>query len=98
MNNLLKLRKKIDECDRELIKIFSKRFSVVKKIALYKKENNLRPLDAGRWREVLGKIMRLSSRKKISRKLVKSVMDSIHEESLRIEKSIISKNSEHVKK
>ncbi|OGI66610.1 hypothetical protein A3H53_02455 [Candidatus Nomurabacteria bacterium RIFCSPLOWO2_02_FULL_40_10] len=98
MNNLSKLRKDIDKCDRELINIFSKRFSVVKKVALYKKERNLKSFDPKRWREVVDKMMLLSKKNKIPEKFVQSILDSILKESLRIEENIISKNSKYVKK
>lgn len=38
---LKKLRKKIDELDKELLNIMRKRFQVTKKIGLYKAKNNL---------------------------------------------------------
>lgn len=90
MNDLSKLRKNIDACDRQLVDMLSKRFSLVKKIALYKKENNLRPLDSARWQKVVNKITALSIRKKAPRALIKSIFDSIHQKSLVIEKNIIS--------
>ncbi len=92
MNSLMKLRKNIDQFDRELINIFYKRFSVVKKVAMYKKQNNLKPLDSTRWHEVVSKMVRLSKKKKIPENFIKSIANSIHKESLRIERNIISKN------
>ena len=89
MNKLSKLRKDIDARDRELISILSARFSTVKKIAAHKKKNNLRSLDAGRWSEVMKKVLSLSKKKGLSKKLATSIMGSIHEESLQIEKQII---------
>lgn len=91
MNKLLKLRKDIDKCDRELVRILSLRFSLVKKIALYKKENNFKPLDSARWKKVTDKILFFSAKRELPLKLIKSIMDSIHKESLRIEKKIVSK-------
>ncbi len=98
MNNLLRLRKNIDEYDKKLIDILSGRFAIVKKIALYKKREKLKPLDSARWQGILDKVLNLSRKKKISKKFIQSIMNSIHKESLRIEKNIISKNSKYAKK
>ena len=98
MNNLLRLRKNIDEYDKKLIDILSGRFAIVKKIALHKRENNLKAFDHQRWQEIVNRMLRLSDKKKISPKFIQSIMNSIHKESLRIEKNIISKNSKYAKK
>ena len=86
MNNLLKLRKKIDACDRELIHILSKRFFLVKKVALHKKAHKLKPLDPKRWQEVVNTVSSLAEKKRIPKKFVESFMNLIHKESLSIEK------------
>lgn len=55
MNDLELLRKKIDEIDSELCKLFEQRMEIAKKIGEYKKNNNLNVLDASREKEVLTK-------------------------------------------
>ena len=49
-------REQIDAIDNELLLIFKERMSVVRQIALYKKENNLPALDATREKEKLAAI------------------------------------------
>ncbi len=98
MDNLSKLRKDINKYDRELINIFSKRFSVVKKVALHKKEKNIEPLDLKRWREVVSKAVHFGNKKKISEEFITAIMNSVHNESLHIEKDIISKSARTVQK
>jgi len=95
MNALLKLRKKIDLCDRELVNVFTRRFFLVKKIALFKKQNNIKSLDTIRWREVLGQTLFLSKKKGLSSGFMKHIMNLIHKESLRIEKHIISQKPKY---
>ena len=41
MDKLDMLRKQIDQIDKDLLMLFVKRFSIVKKIGKYKKDNNL---------------------------------------------------------
>ena len=41
MADLSDYRREIDELDKELVALFEKRMNVVKKVAQYKKENNL---------------------------------------------------------
>jgi chorismate mutase len=56
MNNqeLLKIyRDQIDTLDKEMIYLLSRRFALVKQIGLVKKENNMKPLQEDRWKEVL---------------------------------------------
>lgn len=47
------LRKRIDEIDKDLLRLLELRFQVVKEIGTYKKEHNLPILDEKREKEVL---------------------------------------------
>ncbi len=42
------LRRELDEVDRELVKLFERRMEVSRRIAVYKRDNNLSVLDAAR--------------------------------------------------
>ncbi|MFA6532502.1 MAG: chorismate mutase [Patescibacteria group bacterium] len=72
------LRKQIDEIDKQIVNLLAKRMQVVEKVGKYKKENNLPPLDKRRWQEVI----------KTKKGFVKKIWEIIHEEALKIEKSI----------
>lgn len=50
---LLELRNRIDEIDKDILRLLELRFQVVKEIGAYKKANNLPILDANREKEVL---------------------------------------------
>lgn len=50
---LEKLRKQIDETDKELVRLFEKRMDIAKKVGEYKKEHNMDILNAAREEEVL---------------------------------------------
>lgn len=47
------LRREINEIDRELTKLFERRMEVSRRVAEYKRENNLPVLDADREEQVL---------------------------------------------
>ena len=79
MNNQLnKFRKQIDEIDESIINLLAKRMLVVKKVGQLKKKNNIPVFDKSRWEKVI------SSKKGF----VKKIWEIIHDEALRIEKSI----------
>ncbi len=52
LNNI---RKEINDIDEQMIKLFVKRMNVVKKVLLYKKENDLPVLDETRELELIKK-------------------------------------------
>ena len=47
------LRRELDEIDRELTRLFERRMEVSRRVAEYKRENNLPVLDASREEQVL---------------------------------------------
>lgn len=48
MKDLKQYREELDSIDLEIIKLFEKRMSIIKDVALYKKENDLPILDETR--------------------------------------------------
>lgn len=56
MKNLDDIRKVIDECDKELVRVFEKRLGAVLDVLEYKKRNNLPILQSSRELEVLNKV------------------------------------------
>lgn len=53
MISLEESRKKIDDIDTQLMKLFEERMNIVVDVALYKKENNLEIFQAAREKEVI---------------------------------------------
>jgi len=68
--NLKKLRKNIDSFDDKIILLISKRMNVVKKVALYKKKNNLPVYSKKREEEILERLKTKAKKLKIDQKLV----------------------------
>ena len=54
--NIEELRKKIDETDTELVRLFEERMKTAAEIADYKMQNNLPVFDAERERKVINKV------------------------------------------
>ena len=80
------IRFKIDVCDNELMNILEKRMNFVKAIGLYKKENKMTILQAGRWDEVLGKSIEKGLQKNLNEKFVSNIFKTIHQESINKQK------------
>lgn len=53
MEELDELRQKINEIDRELVALYTKRLEVCREVGLYKKAHHLPVLDAAREKQVL---------------------------------------------
>jgi len=58
--DLKDLRDEIDQIDKEILRLFVKLMDVVKKVAEFKKQNNLPVLQGGREKEVIENIKKLS--------------------------------------
>lgn len=56
MKDLKQYREELDSIDLEIIKLFEKRMSIIKDVALYKKENDLPILDETREKIMIQKI------------------------------------------
>lgn len=89
------LRKELDETDERLIKILAQRIDIIKRMGHFKKENNISVLQFERWREVLQKRLSLGKKHQIDNRFLKKLLKNIHDESLRIQLSIMnsSKNN-----
>ncbi len=55
MVSLEESRKKIDEIDMQIMKLFEERMNIVVDVAMFKKENNLEIFQADREKEVIQK-------------------------------------------
>lgn len=76
------LRQKIDICDEKLIRILHERMSISETIGRYKKENNITILQAGRWKDIVDKMVEKGKSNDLSEEFVSSVFKAIHQESI----------------
>jgi chorismate mutase len=83
---LKRLRKKIDQADKALIKAFSARFDAVEKVGNLKKKLKLPVVQKARWKELLADRLKRAKRLGVSESFVKLVFKAIHLEAIRIQK------------
>jgi chorismate mutase len=81
-------RTKIDSLDKKLIEVLGQREQVVKEIGIYKAKNNIPPLQADRFKQVLQKSIEAGKKQGLSETFITELMNAIHKESLRIEEEI----------
>jgi chorismate mutase len=86
MNNLDELRKQIDEIDKNLIELLSKRMDIVKKIGGIKRELNKEIHDENRWQHILESVEKSAENFNIEKSFIKNVFEQIHEYAKKIQK------------
>ncbi len=88
--DIIMLRKQIDEMDNALLELLAKRMRVCREIGQYKKEHNLTVFQAGRYNEILEKRGAQASLCGINPENVAKIFELIHEESVRQQVQIIN--------
>jgi chorismate mutase len=83
---LKRLRKKIDQADRALLKAFSDRFDAVEKVGNLKKKLKLPVVQKARWNELLADRLKRAKQLGVAQSFVKTVFKEIHLEAIRIQK------------
>ena len=90
--NLVQLRQQIDELDNDLLGILAKRMRVSKEIGQYKKEHNMPVLQTARYDEILKDRVNQAENMGIGGSFMKTVLEAIHEESIRQQIEVINQN------
>lgn len=88
--DLSELRHQIDEIDDQILQILAKRMRISGEIAVFKKENEVQVLQAGRYDEILTKRSSQGKELGMSEEFVKEVFEAIHAESVRKQLTIIN--------
>ena len=78
----------IDSLDKQLFEILGTRERVVREIGIYKAKNNIPPLQAARFQQVLDKGIAAGNREGLSAEFCTELLNAIHKESLRIEEAL----------
>jgi len=81
--NIVALRKQIDEIDDNLIELLSKRMRISREIGQYKKEHSMTIVQTSRYNEILEKRGAQGSLMGIGTDCIKQIFELIHEESVR---------------
>ena len=88
-DNLNELRRQIDKLDDELIDLLARRMQVSAEIGRYKKAHNMSVLQSQRYEEILARRARQAVEAGMDREFMRSVMQAIHEESIRQQQRVI---------
>ena len=88
--NLNLLRQQIDQLDNELIEILNKRMRVCREIGQYKKEHRMQVVQIGRYDDIMKSRIKLAEEMDMSGDFMKTVLQSIHEESVRQQVEVIN--------
>ncbi|MCL1942136.1 MAG: bifunctional 3-deoxy-7-phosphoheptulonate synthase/chorismate mutase type II [Candidatus Azobacteroides sp.] len=88
--NLNELRHQIDEIDNQLLELLAKRMRVSREIGQYKKEHNMAVLQTGRYDEILKDRVTMAEQMDMNGEFMKNVLESIHEESVRQQITVIN--------
>ncbi|MCT1796769.1 chorismate mutase [Helcococcus kunzii] len=87
---LEKQREKIDEIDKEIVRLFEERMKVVVEVAQIKKENNLEIFDSSRENLVIEKVKKYLENEKLKKYLEEFYKDLMNL-SKKYQKDIINK-------
>ena len=85
------LRKQVDELDNELMNLLSKRMRVCREIGQYKKEHNMPVLQTQRYEELLARRAGQAGQMGMDREFMRTVLQAIHEESIRQQMEVLGK-------
>lgn len=83
--NLVHLRRQIDQLDNELLEILGKRMNISREIGTYKKAHNMPIVQPGRFDDIMTSRILAAKAMGMSEEFMRSVLSSIHEESVRIQ-------------
>lgn len=88
VENLNRLRERIDVIDENIIRELAARMKVSAEIGAAKKEHNVAIIQAGRWEKVLEKADAAARQYGLDPKFVRAIFDAIHEESVKKQNSL----------
>lgn len=88
--NLSKYRDEIDNLDKRLLDILSKRFSVTKKVGQYKAKNNFPVKDLAREKEMFARRAELAKKYSLETEMIskifRAIIDSVYKEHKKLRK------------
>lgn len=89
--DLVDLRREIDSIDNELLELLAKRMRISSEIGTYKKEHGIAVLQTDRYNEILEKRIASGERLGMSREFMRTFLEAIHEESVRVQVELMNK-------
>ena len=92
--SLNELRSQIDKLDDRLLELLARRMRVSREIGQYKKEHDMPVLQARRYEELLARRAAQAVEMGMDREFMRSVLQAIHEESIRQQMEVLKVKSE----
>ena len=89
--SLTELRSQIDKLDDELLELLTRRMRVSRDIGQYKKEHNMPVLQTQRYEELLARRAGQAGQMGMDREFMRTVLQAIHEESIRQQMEVLGK-------
>ena len=89
--SLSELRSQIDKLDDQLLELLSRRMRVSRDIGQYKKEHNMPVLQTQRYEELLARRAGQAGQMGMDREFMRTVLQAIHEESIRQQMEVLGK-------
>jgi chorismate mutase len=89
-DKLQELRRIIDEVDDELLHVLKKRLQIIERIGEYKKAHNITIFQLERWQEILRTRGQWADKLGISRQHVEKLCQLLHDESIRLQNSVMN--------
>ncbi len=83
--NLVHLRRQIDQLDNDLLEVLAKRMNVSREIGLFKRDHNMPVVQATRYGDIMTSRVLAAKAMGMSEEFMRSIFSSIHEESVRIQ-------------
>jgi len=93
-DTLEELRTKIDAFDEELMEVFVGRMSVVDKIGVWKKRNNVTIYQATRFEQIIDAAVQKATKYSLSPEFVENIFKAIHVESINRQTAILNAKDE----
>lgn len=90
---LERLRNQIDDKDRAVLELLSERMKVAKEIGELKKEHNITVYQPKRWNNLRECMIELALEQGLSEEFVHDFMTAIHQESIKIQNTIMAENT-----
>lgn len=90
INSIEKYREQIDSIDIQLIELLAQRMEIVKKIGVYKKNNDVTILQLSRWEKIINSRIKFGLEHGLSKILIKKIMQLIHKESIQKQNDVMN--------
>jgi chorismate mutase len=93
-NILEEIRQQIDDVDRGLLEVLSRRMHLVEQIGSYKKQNNVAAFQLERWQEILSSRPNWAKAFQLNPEVVTELFRIIHQESIRKQTELLDESKD----